>query len=64
MVIHAKIDNVFLFENPIDISDFKVKAAGRHGAILLVGIHTKYTFRVPFPGTKVGIENKKRKKPE
>lgn len=39
-------------------------AAGRSAAIPFVGIHMKYTFCVSLPGTKVGIEAIKRKKPE
>ena len=29
-----------------------------------LGIHLKYTFRAPFPGTKIEIEESKRKKSE
>ena len=39
-------------------------AAGRPAAILYVGIHMKYNFCASLPGTKIGIEESKRKKPE
>ena len=42
----------------------KVIAAGRPAAIPFVGIHMKYTFCVSLPGTKIGIEESKRKKSE
>ena len=48
----------------VSIMNRKVKAAGLPAAILFVGIHSKYTFRVSLPGTKVEIERGKRKKPE
>ena len=39
-------------------------AAGRPAAIPFVGIHMKYTFCASLPGTKIGIEESKRKKPK
>ena len=32
--------------------------------LLFIGIHMKYTFRITLPGTRTGIEESKRKKPE
>ncbi len=48
----------------VSIMNRRVKAAGLPAAIIYIGIHTKYNFCVPLPGTKVGIEKDKRKKPE
>lgn len=48
----------------VSIMNRKVKAAGRPAAIPFVGIHMKYMFCVSLPGTKIGIEESKRKKPE
>jgi hypothetical protein len=48
----------------VSIMNRKVKAAGLPAAIPFVGIHMKYTFCVSLPGTKIGIEESKRKKPE
>ena len=53
----------FLFEKNSLFETASI-ATGIPPAALLVGILTNYTFRVPLPGTKVGIERGKRKKPE
>ena len=67
MVLYGNIRPIMMIKKKnsvVSIMNRKDKAAGLPAAILFVGIHTKYTFRVPLPGTKVGITKCKRKKPE
>ena len=67
MVLYGNIRPIMMIKKKnsvVSIMNRRVKAAGLPAAILFVGIHTKYTFCVSLPGTKIGIEESKRKKPE